>query len=52
MRTYRQPPTPARAHTRRASLRTRTHARQTADFNHFVIFDPDRLAACHGFEYM
>lgn len=23
-----------------------------ADFNHFVVFDPKKLVACHDFEYM
>lgn len=25
---------------------------RTADANHFVIFDPKQLVACHDFEYM
>lgn len=25
---------------------------RTADANHFVIFDPAQLVACHDFEYM
>ena len=29
-----------------------SEAQRTADFNHFVIFDPNELVACHAFEYM
>lgn len=25
---------------------------RTTDFNHFVIFDPTQVVACHDFEYM
>lgn len=27
-------------------------AQRTADFNHFVIFDPRNLLACHDFQYI
>jgi len=27
-------------------------AQRTTDFNHFVIFDPFKLVACHDFQYM
>jgi hypothetical protein len=27
-------------------------SRRTADFNHFVVFDPSQLVGCHDYEYM